>query len=331
MPRSRASRRSRSGSGSQELELRGSRSRARSHERRPKRRRSGKEKRRHRHRTPRSTTEGRSGKSRRRHLSESRTSSQRTEQTVSRVSEVILKGMSEVVRQVKPRTEVSVGTISSGILNEFNPLTGNVDDWLHAVDEYAQIYGWDDKVTSHLALAKLRGPAEVWYRGLPTHLFTWVEWKEMLRQNFIPRRDLHKLLSNMFACVPKAHQSLYEYAFEKLALIHQLKIPLSSEDQVNLIMGGIADDNIKFTIEAAGIRDPNTLISHLKTLKSSVVSTAPNATQPSTSRVSIGAQQKQGQTVPSRVRCFTCNQTGHVRRSCPNSGSAGNDSLAIEH
>jgi hypothetical protein len=128
MPRSRASRRSRSGSGSQELELRGSRSRARSHERRPKRRRSGKEKRRHRHRTPRSTTEGRSGKSRRRHLSESRTSSQRTEQTVSRVSEVILKGMSEVVRQVKPRTEVSVGTISSGILNEFNPLTGNVND-----------------------------------------------------------------------------------------------------------------------------------------------------------------------------------------------------------
>jgi hypothetical protein len=133
--------------------------------------------------------------------------------------------MSEVVRQVRPRTEVSVGTISSGILSEFNPLTGNVDDWLHAVDEYAQIYGWDEKVTSHLAQAKLRGPAEVWYRGLPTHLFTWVEWKEVLRQNFIPKRDLHKLLSNMFACVPNAHQSLYEYAFEKLALIHQLGRP----------------------------------------------------------------------------------------------------------
>ncbi|KAH0821720.1 hypothetical protein GEV33_001071 [Tenebrio molitor] len=43
----------------------------------------------------------------------------------------------------------------------------------------------------------------------------------MLRQNFIPKRDL----SNMFACVPKAHQSLYEYAFEKLALIHQLGRP----------------------------------------------------------------------------------------------------------
>jgi hypothetical protein len=200
MPRSRASRRSRSGSGSQELQPRGSRSRSRSHERR----RSGKEKRRHRHLTPRSTTEGRSGKSRRQHPRESRTSSQRTEETVSRLSEVIFKGMSEVVRQVRPRTKVSVGTISSGILSEFNPLTGNVDDWLHAVDEYAQIYGWDDKVTSHLALAKLRGPAEVWYRGLPTHLFTWVEWKEMLRQNFIPKRDLHKLLSNMFACVPKA-------------------------------------------------------------------------------------------------------------------------------
>jgi hypothetical protein len=220
-PRSRASRRSRSGSLSQELELRGSRPRSRSHERRPSVVGRGTRKRRHRHRTPRSTTEGRSGKSRRRHPRESRTSSQRTEETVSRLTEVIFKGMSEVVRQVRPRTEVSVGTISSGILSEFNPLTGNVDDWLHAVDEYAQIYGWDDKVTSHLAQAKLRGPAEVWYRGLPTHLCTWVEWKEMLRQNFIPKRDL----SNMFACVPKAHQSLYEYAFEKLALIHQLGRP----------------------------------------------------------------------------------------------------------
>jgi hypothetical protein len=34
---------------------------------------------------------------------------------------------------------------------------------------------------------------------------------------------------------------------------HQLKIPPSSEDQVNLIMGGIAHENIQFTVEAAGI------------------------------------------------------------------------------
>jgi hypothetical protein len=39
-----------------------------------------------------------------------------------------------------------------------NPLTDNDHDWLHAVDDYAHIYGWDDKVTSHLALSKLREP-----------------------------------------------------------------------------------------------------------------------------------------------------------------------------
>jgi hypothetical protein len=88
-------------------------------------------------------------------------------------------------------------------------------------------------------------------------------------------------------------------------------------------MGGIADENIKFTIEAAGIRDPNTLISHLKTLKSSAVSTEPDINQASTSRVS-----KRG--LPP-LKCFLCNQTGHLRRSCPNQGSRGGKLLAIEH
>jgi hypothetical protein len=46
------------------------------------------------------------------------------------------------------------------------------------------IYGWDSKTTSHLALSKLRGAAEVWYRGLPSHLFTWEQWREMILNNF---------------------------------------------------------------------------------------------------------------------------------------------------
>jgi hypothetical protein len=48
------------------------------------------------------------------------------------------------------------------------------------VDEYILIDGWDDKTTSHLALGKLRGPAEIWYRGLLPKLFTWVDWRNMM-------------------------------------------------------------------------------------------------------------------------------------------------------
>jgi hypothetical protein len=48
--------------------------------------------------------------------------------------------------------------LNNNLLMKKKPLTDNDHDWLHAVDDYAHIYGWDDKVTSHLALSKLREP-----------------------------------------------------------------------------------------------------------------------------------------------------------------------------
>ena len=70
------------------------------------------------------------------------------------------------------------------IIEDFNPIDQNVDHWLKAVDEFAYLHNWSDQVICHLALEKLRGPAETWYRGLPTRLFTWPEWKDLLTQYF---------------------------------------------------------------------------------------------------------------------------------------------------
>ncbi|KAJ8934745.1 hypothetical protein NQ318_004973, partial [Aromia moschata] len=52
----------------------------------------------------------------------------------------------------------------------------------------------------------------------------------------------------------------------KYALIHKLKLGLTGEDQMNLIMGGINDDQIKFSVEAVSINDPSVLAVHFKIL-----------------------------------------------------------------
>lgn len=54
----------------------------------------------------------------------------------------------------------------------------------------------------------LRGPAEIWYRGLLSRLYTWVEWKDLLLQHFEPTRDLHKSKPQMITFVAKPLQSL---------------------------------------------------------------------------------------------------------------------------
>ena len=53
--------------------------------------------------------------------------------------------------------------------------------------------------------------------------------------------------------------------FHKLALIQKLKISLSGEDVIDLIMRGIDDDQLKFSVETAGIKEPAVLANHLRT------------------------------------------------------------------
>jgi hypothetical protein len=137
---------------------------------------------------------------------------------------VIVAGLDQLMAKCDAKRSVGMSmSVLSNIVGEFNPLESNVVDWLNAVDEYAVIYNWDDQLTSHLALSKLRGPAEVWYRGLPTRLFTWREWRDMLLTNFQPKRDLYRDLKEMMNCVPLPLESLYEYVYQKLAFVHKQK------------------------------------------------------------------------------------------------------------
>lgn len=188
---------------------------------------------------------------------------------ISKVSQIFLEGIDKIMTKfgnTKSTGEITVSA-SKDIIAEFDPLVNDIESWLHAVDEFALIYDWSDRVTSHMALSKLRGAAQTWYQGLPTRIFSWSEWKIMLLEYFQPKRDLHTAMCEMLQYKPNPEQSLYEYTFAKLTLIHKMKLPLKDSDKVNLIMGGIDDPQIKFSVETAGIKDPAILARHLRTIQ----------------------------------------------------------------
>jgi hypothetical protein len=234
---------------------------------------------------------------------------------LSELGSAIVSGIDRLVGKNKPTSTVSTSlSISVNIVAEFNPLENCIEEWVNSVDEYALIHGWDDKTTSHLALGKLRGPAEIWYRGLPTKLFTWVEWRDMLLNNFKQKRNLHGALTDMMACVPGRSERLYEYVYRKLALIHKLKLPINDEEKVNLIMGGINDDQVKISVGTAGITDPHELANHLKIHDmKNFVSTS------STNKDAIKTPQKNNAPLKNfdNRACFACHKTGHFQGDCP--------------
>lgn len=257
--------------------------------------------------------------------------------SVSQISEAIAAGFGKLAEQVEVReTRQQVSGIplstAGSIIAEFDPLENDVDEWLESIGEYAQIYNWDDRTTCHLALSKLRGPAQTWYRTLPSRVFTWPEWHDILLRNFPPKRDLHKAIQMMMAYTPEQCKTLYEYTFNKLALINKLKLNINPADRVNLITGGICDEKIKFSVQAAGITAPIVLAGHLKTIDDRVL-----ATQSATRHVShipatrapvssIYRTPKQTSSLPRNdtgnkpvlgPTCFNCGKSGHFRRFCP--------------
>ncbi|XP_063922865.1 uncharacterized protein LOC135137205 [Zophobas morio] len=256
-------------------------------------------------------------------------------QGMADIDAAIVKGIHQLVQQCRlpsPRSSVST-TAADKIIPEFDPREQSIAEWIAAVDEYAYIHHWDDKRVSHFALGKLRGPAEIWYRSLPTRLFSWPEWREMLISNFKRKRKLHEALTTMLARVPLVSETLYEYVFHKLALIQKLKISLTGEDVIDRIMGGIDDDQIKFSVETAGITEPAVLANHLRTFDAkhkrdrSTLKIDPtkkpkldvkSQPQPSSSKyaasTSAAAITQHSET---RSVCYYCRKSGHFARNCP--------------
>lgn len=157
-------------------------------------------------------------------------------------------------------------SVSDCDIPEFDPFKDDVLVWTKKVDEHADIYKWEDKYISHLAINKLKGSAKIWFQSLREIPRTWNDWKNILVKTFPPSRDLCTMMTHILMFRPKENQNLFEYCFEKLSLIRRLNLNLSGKDEVNLIIGGFHNENLKLAVKSAGISDPAYLAAYIKDL-----------------------------------------------------------------
>lgn len=194
----------------------------------------------------------------------------------------LLDNIIDLVRsEQRPRMEMFVRDTD---ISEFNPLHNDINRWISKIDEHAAIYRWDDVNICHLAITKLRGSVETRYKSLPFAPRTWTEWKTLLTVTFPPTRDLYSLMTEMLAYKPKTGQNLYEYCFEKLSLIRKIDLQLSGLDEVSLIVGGLENQNIRFSVKAANITDPAKLAVYLKSFDLPSMS---DQSRPSSSKINF--------------------------------------------
>lgn len=200
------------------------------------------------------------------------------------------------------------------LIPEFDPsnFMQSIDDWLHKVNDCAVMYHWDEVTKMYMALGKLRGTARVWYDGLKTTQFSWLQWEKMLRDMFPNKVSFGKLFYEAATYQANQGQDLNDYCFHKLAKINKLKLQLSQEQIVDCVIEGIKDKQTNLTIKAARCSTFAEL--------SEYVTNFPCASQ--TPNRFINKNETKATVSLSRGRvseivCFSCSEKGHKRTQCP--------------
>lgn len=196
---------------------------------------------------------------------------------------------------------------------EFDPANKEqtIAMWIHKVNECAVIYNWTDRQTVHFALPKLKGLAQKWYAGLPTVMFSWIEWQDKLKLAFPSDDNYGVLLSAMLAKRATFNDSLEEYFYEKIMLLN--RCGLTGKRAVDCLVLGIDDRSVRLGAEAARFLSPDQLLPFLKSAKNSSISDRRVETRTD----GRSEHTHKGAVIDKNAKCFNCQQEGHYKSQCP--------------
>lgn len=231
----------------------------------------------------------------------------------------MLNTFKELVHAMRP-DRVSENFPNINVLPEFDPSrrTQTIDMWIGKVNECAQIYGWSERQIIHYSLPKLVGLAQKWYQGLPSLLFTWVEWQSKLRLAFPSDENYGILLTEMLGCRARFGDQLEEYFYEKMVLLNRCNI--SGKNAIDCILLGIEDRSVRMSAEAAQFTEPDKLLVYLRNIKITrrpEKSNAPLQSSASDNKKNRPFKNIQNQgSVRPRTSCYNCGEEGHPYFKC---------------
>lgn len=210
--------------------------------------------------------------------------------------------------------------VAFSVVPEFDPSDNSqtIENWINKVNECAQIYSWNDRQICHYALPKLSGLAKKWYKGLPSVLYTWGEWIQKLKLAFPSNENYGDLLSTMLRFRCRFGQSLEHYYYDKMALINKCEI--TGTKAVGCLIHGIDDKFVRMGAGACMFNEPEQVLNYLRTVSQNENNSFTNRsrirtnTQSRQSNIPNNEQTKNSST--DTLRCFNCNEPGHISLRC---------------
>lgn len=242
--------------------------------------------------------------------------------------------------QQPPTFNANVREIT-GLLPEFDPSNRtslNSDQFVRKVNALRAIYQWNDQLTLFAIAEKLKGPARQWFDSSDNGTATWAQLSQALSTRFpvmVNEAEIHDEMSNRKR---RWNEDAIAFCYDMYAI--GMRVNLSERAIVTYIIRGLNEPDLESALIASGV---DTMISltgrinnHMQYRKN-----RSNTRKWSDNNRSAPYQRREDReqmplpNVPPMqaplhrsaafvapralgVKCYLCQQVGHVARYCPN-------------
>lgn len=191
----------------------------------------------------------------------------------------------------------------------------NILDWIDKMEEYGDLYEWDEVAITHFALMKLHGVARKWRDSLPSKNRSWEEWKVILLATFPSGKSDVELRISAENYKRKTNQHVTEYFFEKLSLCNKAR--MCEEEAIEWIVRGLENNRFRdYLGPLQKYKHPSELLPDIKSADSYIRrfedSVIVNEVFVEESRSGSYRNER-----ISEFSCFRCSGKGHYARDCP--------------
>ncbi|KAL1490130.1 hypothetical protein ABEB36_012870 [Hypothenemus hampei] len=215
------------------------------------------------------------------------------------INDLISKRIAEILSKqlMSPPTSGTAIGVRSEMVPLFDPEKGDITsaNWVHKIEQLADVHKWDDATKSYIMQTRLKGVAKIWYNALLDYNKTWTDWKLAILEAFPTHEYYMDNLKKMISRKKGADETMMHYYYEKCIMIRKCEI--SDVNAVSCIIDGLPIP-LQSTAKSGNYKTPEQLFQGLLSKLEE------------DSTISMGSKNRQSQ------NCFVCNRPGHIASRC---------------